>query len=89
MKDGYGVYASLIEGYGALLHELTAKFTGSNTHGIGPNSTLLDLFNVYAPPSDNNPTNAYCQFVAGFASKALGRSIVPETKLGDIWKSSS
>jgi hypothetical protein len=85
----YDVFDTFVEGYQALLNELHAKFTGHNTHGIGPDSTLLDLFNVYAPPSDSNPTNIYCKYVAAWCSLALGRSISPETKLGDLWKSSS
>ena len=85
----YNVYPTLVGGYNALLAELAAKFSGNNRHGIGPDSTLLALFNIYAPPSDNNPTNIYCQYVATWCSQVLGVSITPETKLGDIWRSSS
>jgi hypothetical protein len=88
-KDGvYNHYSSLIDGYQDLLDELKAKFSGNNKHGIGPDSTLLDLFNVYAPPSDNNPTNKYCEFVADFASHALGMNIEVGTVLKDIWVAS-
>ena len=89
LESGPGVYRefpSLVDGYQALLEELRSKFSGENQHGIGPDSTLLQLFNVYAPPSDNNPTNKYCSFVADYASHALGCSITPETRLRDIWQ---
>jgi hypothetical protein len=85
---GYNVYTTFIEGYAALLLELKDKFTGHNVHGIGPDSTLLALFNVYAPPSDNNPTNKYCEFVASYASTALGRTITPSSLLSTIWDGS-
>ena len=81
----YDIFSSLTTGYMALLQELKAKFTGNNAHGIGPESTLLQLFNVYAPPSDNNPTNSYCEFVAEWVSKALGKPVTPQTLLKDIW----
>lgn len=81
----YDVFPSLIDGYSALLRELRDKFIGNNRHGIGPESSLLDLFNVYAPPSDNNPTNQYCAFVAHWVSMVLGTVVVSETKLKDIW----
>lgn len=85
-KDGpYLVYPSLVDGYEDLLDELHSKFSGNNQHGIGPDSTLLQLFDVYAPPSDNNPTNQYCDFVAQWASKALGKSLTSASLLKDIW----
>ncbi len=83
---GYTIFPDFISGYSALLRELQAKFTGANSHGIGPSSTLLELFNVYAPPSDSNPTNAYAAFVAGWVSRALGRTITVGSPLSDIWQ---
>lgn len=43
-----------------------------------PEWTLLDLFNSYAPPSDNNPTQTYAATVA----KKAGVTV--DTKLGDL-----
>jgi len=83
--SSYKTFPTFVEGYQALLAELRAKFSGHNSHGIGPSSTLLDLFNIYAPPSDNNPTNAYCRYVAGWVSTALEKAVTEQTKLGDIW----
>lgn len=82
---GYTIFPDLPTGYAALLRELQSKFSGANSHGIGPSSTVLALFNVYAPPSDNNPTNAYAQFVADWVSKALGKPITVASPLSDIW----
>lgn len=82
---GYTVFTDFISGYSALLRELKSKFSGNNSHGIGQESTLLELFNIYAPPSDNNPTNAYAEFVANWVSRALGKTITPQTLLKDIW----
>jgi hypothetical protein len=82
---GYSIFPDFISGYSALLRELQSKFSGNNAHGIGPGSTLLALFNVYAPPSDNNPTNQYCLFVAGWVTKALGKTITPDSLLSEIW----
>jgi hypothetical protein len=82
---GYTIFPDLPTGYSALLRELQSKFSGNNSHNIGPNSTLLALFNIYAPPSDNNPTNAYAAFVADWVSKALGKPITVASPLRDIW----
>jgi hypothetical protein len=81
----YDVFPTFIEGYQALLNELEAKFSGNNKHGIGPTSTMSALMNIYAPPSDNNPTTAYCIFICNWATLTLGRNIVSSTTLGDIW----
>ena len=83
--NGYSVFPDFISGYSALLRELQSKFSGNNAHGIGPSSTLLGLFNIYAPPSDDNPTNAYAQFVAQWVSKSLGKPITIDSELANIW----
>jgi hypothetical protein len=82
---GYTVFSDLASGYAALLRELTSKFTGANSHGIEPSSTLLSLFNIYAPPSDDNPTETYAEFVATWVSRALGKPITVNSPLSDIW----
>ena len=85
---GYTIFPDLPTGYAALLRELQSKFSGANSHGIGPSSTVLALFNIYAPPSDDNPTNAYAQFVADWVGKALGKPITVASPLSDIWSAS-
>ena|SRR5271156_166240 len=81
----YDIFPDFVSGYTALLTELQSKFSGNNRHGIGPSSSLLDLFNIYAPPSDNNPTNSYCAFVASWVSKALNKPITSQSLLSEIW----
>lgn len=81
----YTVFPDFVSGYSALLRELQSKFSGQNNHGISQSSTLLGLFNIYAPPSDNNPTNAYAAFVASWVGKALGKPITVESELCNVW----
>jgi hypothetical protein len=88
LEDGHGhyrVFGSLPEGYAELLGDLRDKFLGHTKTGLGPDSTILELFMKYAPPSDNNPTEAYTSFVCGWMSKALGITVVPTTTLGVLW----
>jgi hypothetical protein len=84
-ERGYTIFPDLPTGYAALLRELQSKFSGNNSHGIGPSSTLLALFDIYAPPSDNNPTNAYAAFVADWVKRALGKPVTVTSPLSDIW----
>jgi len=79
--DGYRVFASLAEGWQALLDDLNSKFGGS--HGLTPTSPLIDLFNVYAPAGDANNPSAYTTFVCTRCSSILGRTITPTTTLED------
>jgi len=83
--QGYRVFPSLVDGYAALLAELRCKFTGANTHGIGPSSTLSDLIAVYAPWKDANNPLKYTAFMAGWLSAALGRQVFASTPLHEIW----
>ena len=79
------VYTSLVDGYSDLLRDLKAKFTGLNSHGLGPNSKLSDLMAIYAPAGDSNPVIAYTNFVAHWITLATGKETTPDTRLGDIW----
>lgn len=79
---GYRVFPSLVEGYQALLDDLEVKLHGS--HGLTPNSTLLDLLNIYAPAGDNNNPNAYATAVAQWVSTALGKPITTKTTLKEL-----
>jgi hypothetical protein len=63
-EKGYCIFGSFVAGFNALLADLTAKVSGRNTHGLGPDSTLEDLFRVYAPSADNNDPERYATFVA-------------------------
>ena len=88
LEDGHGNYknfSSFVEGYSALVMDLEAKFTGHTSTGLGPNSTVLELMMKYAPPSDNNPTQAYTDFICNWLTKALGITVASTTPLKDIW----
>ena len=76
---GYRKFDSLAVGWAVLLADLDAKFKGS--HNLTPQSTMLDLLNVYAPAGDNNNPSAYTNFVCSQTSLALGRTITPTTTL--------
>lgn len=82
---GYTIFPDYVSGYNALLRDLAAKFSGHNTHGLGPASTLITLMNVYAPPSDNNPTEAYADFVAKWVGMAIGKPVGLQSELCNIW----
>lgn len=89
LEDGQGNYrmfSSFIEGYGALIQDLQAKFLGHTRTGLGPDSSVLQLMMKYAPPADNNPTVAYTNFISDWCTKALGHPVQATTKLKDIWQ---
>lgn len=65
------------EGYSALEDDLNYKMSGKGKR-IGPQSTLLDFANMYAPASDNNNPTQYAQNLA----KQLG--VKPETPIGNL-----
>ena len=78
-SDGYRRFNSLVVGFAALLNDLQTKFNGS--HGLTPQSTLLDLLNVYAPAGDHNNPSEYTVFVCAWTGHALGVKVTPETTL--------
>lgn len=84
--DGYAIFPSFVAGYTALLTDLAAKFTGYSKTGLGPASTLLQLFEVYAPAADHNDPLRYAEYVAQWLTKALRKSIDVKTPLSAIWQ---
>ncbi len=81
---GYAQYKTLCDGYQDLLDDLNAKFTGRTTTGLGPDSTIQQFFEVYAPSADHNQPDSYARYVANFISLALGKPISSLSKLGDL-----
>lgn len=81
---GYVTFTGLVTGYTALKADLICKFSGDNKHNLNGDSTLLDLFAVYAPAADNNAPLAYAQFVAHWLTIALGLPIHTSTTLREI-----
>lgn len=80
----YCVFPALLHGVLAGMTELHMKVTGNNKHGIGPDSTLEQLYDVYAPRSDHNNPNSYAVAVAQWCSTALGRTLTPQSKLREV-----
>jgi hypothetical protein len=61
--EGYSVFKNDEIGRLALHFDILKKAAGQTSTGLGPTSTLRDLIYTYAPPSDNNNTEAYIQAV--------------------------
>jgi hypothetical protein len=80
---GYCVFKTIIDGSNALLHDLHAKIV-QGTHGLTPDSTLDDLFDVYAPRADKNDPQVYAVDVANWLSIALGWNVYHDTKLREV-----
>jgi hypothetical protein len=87
--QGYDIYPDFFSGYEALFDDLQAKFTGRNSHGLGQNSTLLDLMKIYAPAEDSNDPNSYAAFLADWLTKSLNKPISLTSTLSEIWKPAS
>lgn len=73
---GFAVFRSDIVGLMALQWDLMQKARGNTVTGLNGKSTLRQLIFVYAPPGDNNNSEAYLQQVmkdTGFkATTTLG-----------------
>lgn len=70
VKGGYAVFRNDFVGFMAFHWDLMQKARGNTVTKLGPNSTLRDLIFTWAPPSDNNNSEAYLQKVikrTGFA----------------------
>lgn len=87
VKDtgGYDIYPDVVWGYEALLDDLSGKFTGKNSHGLGPQSTLGQLFQIYAPTADQNDPASYASFIATWLTMSLGKLITVQSTLAEIW----
>ena len=73
-------------GYNALLHDLGSKVTGLNRSGLNMDSSLQDLFNVYAPSADHNDPEKYTDFVASWLNQVYQTdSIGRKTKLWELY----
>jgi hypothetical protein len=61
--DGFAVFKNCWLGFNAFQWDLTQKAKGNTSTGLGPESTLRDLIYTWAPPSDNNNSEAYLESV--------------------------
>lgn len=86
VREGYAVFESFEKGWAALLFDVGAKFRGKpyTTTGLGPDSTILQFFEKYAPSADNNHPAIYAKYVADFLTKGLQRPITVETTLREV-----
>lgn len=78
--DNFAVFKNDFVGYMALHWDLMQKSKGNTVTGLNAQSSLRDLFFVYAPPSDNNHTEEYVAYVA----KSMG--VNENITLGEIFK---
>lgn len=83
-EKGYAVFLNLNTGWQALCVDLRSKFNGS--HGLTPQSTLHNLFSIYAPSTDNNDPQQYSRTIALWMSKIYNAQVTPDWKLEDILK---
>lgn len=81
---GYAIYKSLSDGWMDLLHDLAVKLSGQSSHNLTGQSTLHELFNVYAPALDQNDPTQYSRMIALWLSRIYNCQVTPETKLSDI-----
>lgn len=85
--QGYRTFPLFVAGYRALMLDLECKISGHNVHELGPESTLLDLFRVYAPSDDHNAPANYSRFVADWLRRTYVTSaITNETRLRHIYE---
>jgi len=71
-STGFAIFPTYQDGFNALVHLLQTRATQN------PGWTIFDLFNSYAPSSDNNNPTQYASFVAGHVG------IDPNTTLGSL-----
>lgn len=81
---GYAFFYSLDAGWLALTTDLKTKCMGNSAHKLTPQSTLQELFSIYAPPTDNNDPQQYSRTIALWLSKIYNAQVTPDTKLQDI-----
>ncbi len=83
-SGGYAVFANYETGRRALLNDLESKMSGHTRTGLGPESSIQDLFDVYAPREDNNEPSLYAKFVAAWLDKRCGKTVTVDTKLSEL-----
>ena len=74
-RNGFARFDGYAAGWLALWYDLWAKCTAHTKTRLTPDSTLYDLFNVWAPASDSNHPKKYAETVA------MRLSVPPTTKL--------
>lgn len=84
--EHYRIFPSMMQGYAALVYDLACKITGMNHTGLDFDSSLVDLFNVYAPAADHNVPAKYAAFVASWLNEVYGvNSISPVRTFRELY----
>lgn len=83
-SGGFAIFPSFDVGYNALINDIAAKFSGRTRTGLGPQSSVVQFFQVYAPSSDNNNPAQYAQSVVDGINANAGTSFTIYSTLGDI-----
>ena len=64
VRDGYAYFSTYQKGWDALIYDLRAKCTGNTKTKLGPDSTILQFCEVWAPSFDGNRPRVYAEFLA-------------------------
>lgn len=80
--DNFAVFSSDFVGMFALYWDIFQKSRGQTSTGLNGQSTLKDLIYVWAPPSDNNDTEAYIRRVEQLSG------LPASTTLSEVFKKS-
>ena len=64
--SGFAIFPDYKTGLHALWYDLYLKCTGGSRLKLGPKATIKDLIYVYAPPYDQNNTDAYVKAVCDY-----------------------
>jgi len=83
-SGGFAIFSSYAAGYQALINDIAAKFSGHTSTGLGPNATVLQFFQVYAPSSDNNNPVSYAQTVVDGLNAQYGSGLTIYSTLGQV-----
>ena len=64
IRDGYAYFLTYQQGWDALIFDIRAKCTGNTKTELGPDSTILEFCEVWAPSFDGNRPRQYAEFIA-------------------------
>lgn len=74
----FRVFPTYGDGMAALMNDLEAKRSGNTVTGLGPDSTLYEFSQKYAPEGDDNDP---AQYTANLANRL---NVAPDTRLADL-----
>lgn len=81
---GFAIFPDYNTGYNALVNDIYAKFTGNTRTGLGPGSSVVDFFRVYAPAGDNNNPTQYATAVINGINSDYGSALTIYNTLSDV-----